>query len=417
LNSIIKNFFDKKSIKLFLEVIHDEEEYYSNFLKGTIEKDYIFGYIYGKLEEKNEKIMTLISKISQLVSNAEFQEYIICLEKNKIINEIRTLKEELKNNPKDKLKKYKLENNENYLQELNKKGFKAFEKFYKQVYLSFNNEKIFSFSCKEYITLKVCELLIKEIESIDKSYQFEFNNELEKFYLEHNINLQNDIQYKKYGLISITPEMEIKISNIPKIYDKRVKEYIWLNVKEEILKILEELRNKGFIKNLALRPHYKVEKDLGHIIIALEEMAFGKKFTLNIKELPSITQLYNIDYDNLWIKKDDKNIIFEEVLNIDEDLLKCKEYVVTQVLHLQYFEKNSKYFISHLDHEYIFYSKEEFKKRISNPDIKGKKFKTFKIDNSNIPIIVNGENILYKFLEYLFINVELLNEYFENVKR
>lgn len=417
MNNIIKNFFSEKEIKLFLEIIKEEDEYYNNLLKGIFKKDYPFGFIHGKLEEKDEKITILISKISQLFSNKKFKEYIVCLEKNKVISEIMILKDKLKNNPKDRLKKYNLKNNEKYLQELNKKAFKAFKEFYRQTYLSFNDKKIFSFSCKEYIALKVCELLIEEIESIDKSYQFEFNNELEKFYLEHNINLQNDIQYKKYGLISITPEMEIKISNIPKIYDKRVKEYIWLNVKEEILKIIEKLRSLNLIKDLALRPFCEIKKDLGDVSIALEEMVRGKKFTLNIKELPSITQLYNIDYDNLWIKKDDKNIIFEEVLNIDEDLLKCKEYVVTQVLHLQYFEKNSKYFISHLDHEYIFYSKEEFKKRISNPDIKGKKFKTFKIDNSNIPIIVNSENILYKFLEYLFINVELLNEYFENVKR
>ena len=72
-----------------------------------------------------------------------------------------------------------------------------------------------------------------------------------------------------------------------------------------------------------------------------------------------------------------------------------------------------------MDHEYIFYSLEEYVKRLSDIKQKGnilKRIKTFKIDNSKIPFILeDGMNVLLFFLNEYFKSEKLLLEYFQKI--
>ena len=93
--------------------------------------------------------------------------------------------------------------------------------------------------------------------------------------------------------------------------------------------------------------------------------------------------------------------------------------MVTQVIHCEYFKDSGSYFICHLDHEFIFYSIDEYEMRQRDPAQKGnarKRIKTFKIDKAMIPIS-NDSNVLFDILELKFKNKQLVREYFNKVQR
>jgi ribosomal protein S18 len=96
-----------------------------------------------------------------------------------------------------------------------------------------------------------------------------------------------------------------------------------------------------------------------------------------------------------------------------------RDIIVTQVVHLEYeLIGESNQHILHIDHEYIFYTEPEFYVRLNDHKQKGnfkKRHKTFKIDNSKIPFVLDGVFILYYVISKYFKNKELLKEYFSNV--
>ncbi|WP_412055168.1 hypothetical protein [Aeromonas sp. XH] len=88
---------------------------------------------------------------------------------------------------------------------------------------------------------------------------------------------------------------------------------------------------------------------------------------------------------------------------------------------IEYYLDNadSKYYIKHIDHEYIFYTMEEFIKRQYDHKQKGQAYsriKTFKIDESKIPLISsNCQMFVYMVLKSYFSNGELIDEYFSEI--
>ena len=210
------------------------------------------------------------------------------------------------------------------------------------------------------------------------------------------------------------------MSNIPKVYDKRINIYLLINeIKEDFLQFLKELKEQKYIVNMALRPEYiNVSPDLQDLCFGLEEKEFGKIFSFENLENPTITKLYSTNkYGNkLWVIIDEENIISEELL---EDFEIYGNSIVTQVIHLQYKKEEDNYIIYHIDHEYIFYTEDEYMKRENKSMQKGEartRFKTFKVDNSKIPFILNdGSFFLYKVLDTYFVNKDLIQEYFEDV--
>lgn len=247
----------------------------------------------------------------------------------------------------------------------------------------------------------------------------EENNILKKEYSFIN----EDDQYKKYGLIKLNENRVIEKNTLSPnsfpqyICDKRLKKYITIeDISCEMLVFLSELLEKKDIEELSLRVSIYTKLKDNHTQMLLEDKEFGKYFSFgNLKEILP-TKLYNMKNDELWINIDKKNITFEEIL---EDFENYGDYIVTQVVHCEYFEENQEFFINHLDHEYIFYTMEEYEERQNNINQKGngsKRVKTFKIDNSKIPFILDsGDNFLLKILNEYFKSKDLLEEYFQNI--
>ena len=85
-------------------------------------------------------------------------------------------------------------------------------------------------------------------------------------------------------------------------------------------------------------------------------------------------------------------------------------------MHLQYIEDEGKEFITHIDHEYVFYSENGIEAKRNSLKRKGESrtpYKTFKIDNAKIPYTTEtSENVLYKVLMAYFTKSDLVDEFF-----
>jgi hypothetical protein len=245
------------------------------------------------------------------------------------------------------------------------------------------------------------------------------NNKLEQTYLSKGISLKEiDSQYSKHKLLTIDENFTLSDSNIPKVYDRRIEEYVLINeISSELMAFFRKLMNQGLIGSIALRPEYSLSGiGISDLSITLEELERGEVFSFENLGVPSVTKLYSKYYDTLWIAIDDRNITFEEIL---QDFDVYEDSIVTQVVHLEYeTAENSEHEIAHIDHEYIFYTEDEFLERQGSYKQKGnarKRYKTFKIDSSKIPFLVDGVCVLYYIIGKFFKEKELLEEYFEEV--
>lgn len=195
------------------------------------------------------------------------------------------------------------------------------------------------------------------------------------------------------------------------------------------------MMSKGMINNLAVRllndSGYKGNISLEYLSEFLE---IGKPFDFVNLGNYSVSKLYSTltAYgDCLWVVTDPGNITFEELC---DDFVDFEGTIVTQVVHLQYKFLDGKTYITHLDHEYVFYTPEEYNNRIINATQKGtakQRMKSFKIDNSKIPfdfrcevsrknenghgLQVEKEQFLCYVLECYFKHKDLLNEYFQKI--
>lgn len=246
--------------------------------------------------------------------------------------------------------------------------------------------------------------------------------------------LNNKDQFFRYGIINITSKRTLfLLKSPPRIYDNLVDiTFIVKNVPLCLLRVFSDMKSKGMITDIAVRVANdtyfkgKIDEEL-----LTEEVELGRIF--NFADLGGciISKLYSEHYENcLWIMIDRDNITFEELC---EDFTEFNNMIVTQVIHLQYKCIKGVDYITHLDHEYIFYSIDEYEKRINNIYQKGeaqKRMKSFKIDNSMIPfhvkVCVKNENtdgiseknelFLYYVLDCYFKHKDLLSEYFYGVR-
>ena len=177
----------------------------------------------------------------------------------------------------------------------------------------------------------------------------------------------------------------------PRIYDSRIDKTLYLsNVSKELLNTFIELGVSKLYKKISLRVSnsklnifdgkYQEQK-------LLEAVERGKIFSIqNISDIP-VTKLYSVNYaDSLWIKSNDSEITFEELC---ENENRFNNSIITQVIHLNYLNKGNETFVTHIDHEFVFYSKSAYEKRKVNSDIKGDEYtrlKSFKIDKATIPM-------------------------------
>lgn len=380
--------------------------------------------------------------------NIEFKDLILELKKEELKNRIKEHKYRIEKNL-DKLNIMKeeiLENDEfiaeekrikNWNEEVHNKSIKELENLCKKI----NKENIYDFIIKkyndsfyafkrienitkvfnqeDYLCASILELLLKEIYKEEEPYYEinEKNNRLKETYE----FIDEDEQYKKYGLLKLNSNrnLEKPMLNSPPYYihDNR-KGYIVLDsrIPDEVLIKLYYLKQDNLITDLSLRANYYMKIQKCNIHAAFEEKAFGKYFSFeNLKNLIP-TKLYStVTNNSLWINIKNGSITFEELLD-DFEIEDEREFIKTQVIHCEYFEDKEEFYISHIDHEYIFYSFDEYEERIKDIEQKGnikKKLKTFKIDNSRIPFIIDNENILLFFLNQYFKSKDLLLEYFQ----
>ena len=200
-----------------------------------------------------------------------------------------------------------------------------------------------------------------------------------------------------------------------------------------MLEVFDRMRSNGMIGDLSLRLYnekgWQGRVQLEYIAEAVER---GQIFDLVNLRSYSVTKLYSTEYENcLWITIDSQNMTFEELC---KDFRIHNDTIVTQVVHLQYLIERNQFYITHLDHEYVFYTIEEYEKRQKDATQKGTarpRLKSFKIDNSRIPfdyrcdnarkdengnnLPIESEQFLCYVLECYFEHKELLREYFEKV--
>lgn len=240
-------------------------------------------------------------------------------------------------------------------------------------------------------------------------------------------------QFEKYGLLPIDSARELLELEPPRIYDKEIDKTLFIkNIPLHFLEQLSLLKNLGYVKDIALRVKnenpYEGKLSCSYLAEALER---GKYFSLSGLGEYSITKLYSEKYEDcLWITIDSRNITFEELC---QDFTIYENVVVTQVIHLEYQCKAQGAYITHLDHEYIFYTLEEYERRMKDNLQKGSgltRLKSFKIDHSCIPFNYkvevkrkdeNGEELLIErvqilsyILEIYFKHKDLLKEYFQS---
>ncbi len=253
------------------------------------------------------------------------------------------------------------------------------------------------------------------------------------------LSLYDDIfrknsQLRKYGLVPLDKDRELMVIDPPRIYDKSIDTTIFIKgVPKELLITINDLLSNDIIRDVSLRvsdyPIIEGKTEFQELSEALER---GKIFEMSDLGQQVISKFYSADYENcLWIIIDPDEMIFEE---LHQELDEYNDCIVTQMVHLKYLFEGTQYIITHLDHEYIFYSADEYIERLGNPRKKGeaaKRIKSFKIDNSCIPfdlkipfrnITEEGELMeekrelfLLYVLESFFVHKDLIREYFSSV--
>ncbi|ENV10530.1 hypothetical protein F966_00294 [Acinetobacter higginsii] len=235
-------------------------------------------------------------------------------------------------------------------------------------------------------------------------------------YKEIGIDIEKeDNEFFKYKLNSLNKSISIFCDkDNQRLIDSRLDVNFGINIPRFLLEALEQLYKDDIINKLAFRVD-SIQK----YFLTLDEFDYGAFLKGDIKDLPEISRFYELEsYENsLFIKhsKDKRHLTFEEIC---EDFELFNDDVVTQIVHLEYFEEDGRFYIKHIDHEYIIYTLDQYEKRKNNANIKGyKKVKTFKVDNSKIPFYYKykGKFILLIILESFFKHKLLIKEYFEKI--
>lgn len=236
----------------------------------------------------------------------------------------------------------------------------------------------------------------------------------ECYYREKNNAILNKCK-DNYGLVECNNAFEIKKSVRFKLHDKQNQSDLFISelIPDSFIGFLLNLRmNNQF--DLAVRPNYDICGANLHISFRIDEAVIrGKFFEGKLETIPELTLLLDYDLQDRFIVRIEEGIVFEELL--DEFIVDENSFIVTQGVHLQY-EKNV---ITHLDHEFFFYSIDSYEGKIEDLKKHGsakERYKTFKIDNARIPFDENiSNNILYKTLHTFFKNHSLIDEYFEKI--
>ncbi|PLR64779.1 hypothetical protein QCBJ_01590 [Pseudomonas sp. QC2] len=262
---------------------------------------------------------------------------------------------------------------------------------------------------------------------------------LYQFYKAADVDLlESDTQYSKYNLYSITADTELLIGLPSRILDLQRQVQLFINTPKHILELFERLRKDGLIEDLALltSDHSFLQTDKRYFVsfgieyiwqpltldnVVHQPIGAVARTILRTCDIsaegtalqPSVSTFYaQGSGDKIWCSITANSMTFEEVAQVPELLEDC---AVTQLIHLEYFVEDGRLHVSHIDHEYIFYTLEEFDLRGTDPSQKGnarKRLKTFKIDRSAIPFVLDdGTLFVHTLIDACFDKPYLLTDF------
>lgn len=277
--------------------------------------------------------------------------------------------------------------------------------------------------------------------ALDKKYNRAESKEnlIYQYYKNIGVDIEKtDQQFRKYDLYSVDSDSEIFVAMPSRIIDKKNDLQFIVEMQEALLQILVDSKQRGHIADLALlaRSQDPIES-AQHISILLG--------TYQAPTAPKIQNIYNANFpgviqdtiesvlvsedklfsskviykfheigcgDQVWVFSMGNSVEFEEILGDPEILDDC---VVTQMIHLEYVIDDGRIKISHIDHEYLFYSYEEFDRRLEDYNQRAgakKRIKTFKVDRSRLPLVFeDGTFFLYTVLDAYFTRAYFLQEF------
>lgn len=393
---------------LFKTCVEQENERLISIFQGNGYIQSFGGLVDYYRNQNNISSDIYMAKVSQLVNDSCFRDQVVELKKNTIQREIIQQKERKNKEPNNIINLYKLANNEKLLKVIDWDWIK--ENFYDC--LCDNFPTILS----DWKIVLLDDLYTEYKRSRNDPYEYSSENPLSQFYRAKGIDLKME---NNYGLFSVSDGFLLKANGLPKIYDTKNDTHIIIRfVSNDFVRYLAELKAKNDF-DIAFRPdYYLIGERIKDLSLILEGVIKGSAFNTCISQLPYLSQLidYSMPANYLIIKKEDADLTFEEMV---EDFEVYEDFIVTQVVHLQYIKDKEKEYITHLDHEYVFYDTESYEKKQSCLTIKGsarKRFKTFKIDNAKIEFATDANsNILFQTLKAFFKNDVLINEYFEKL--
>ncbi len=379
-------------------------------------KENTYGFNFTKQSdyERTKKVRKIISGLSED-------------EKMEIILEYMDWElKELKNKETDVIREKKIELLEKQIEDILDGNYDMYEEIRK---------------IKEYSSIEYSEQDILSMKILNMYYTLYRNNrdllydhQDDRILEIYNNEIAKEKQYKKYKLIEINEDRKLcTVGNPSYIYDKKIDYTMAIkNVPNQLVRELEKLYEEKKIGNLSFKvSNSQIYKGKRYSIF--EELDYGKVFDINNLEKNLISRLYDKKYNdcllvNIGESEDgQRSVIFEEMY---EDKIVCDCKIITQVVHLEYEKQNDKYYVTHFDHEFIYYTEEEYRERIKNPKKRGKKIKSFKADECCIPIdyIIKIKtltdtdemvSIEYSFFYYIlfsyFKHKNLLKEYFSKM--
>ncbi|MFW2526668.1 hypothetical protein, partial [Aliarcobacter butzleri] len=263
----------------------------------------------------------------------------------------------------------------------------------------------------------IVEILFKDYKS--KSTPFINFEEIENT-KKQLIDIYSPANYiDKYNLLKFSKSHNLYVSykEVSHIVDSEKQKYFYSDyISTIIFEVIKDLMEKKYLNDISFLVTY-IRNDC----VMLEEKEYGRLFSYDLKELPNISCFYdeNLSDNKLIIKKqieDSKISLTFETLK--DDFISQEEQIITNLIHLEIETINNEEFITHLDHEFILYKLDEYEDKINSYSKKGsKKIKTFKIDNSQIPLKYNykGTPILIHFIMEFLDNKELIAEYFSKI--
>lgn len=411
-------------IELLNEYMVTQQEYvYQGWLgegdewSGKKQADYMNGIVLGKFREQDSLTLKVLKE--GVTNQALYNEIRINLDHNKKMIENMETSDKIR---KVQLELYKIQKDELSIDLIDgwiRKNCKWMQE---------------DAEGRDYSEIRVLIYLYYSFENYNYQRKHPFCSELNELELIYGEVFDKNSQFYKYGIIPINDDRELIAIEPPRIYDRKIdKTFFVKNVPLNLLKTILGMMSCGIINDFSVRlfneSGYNGRMYCEYIAEALER---GKVFDfINLGDY-SISKLYSKEYENcMWVVTDSYNITFEE---LSEDFEIYNDMIVTQVVHLQYDMEGENAYITHLDHEYVFYTIDEYECRMSNITQKGtakKRMKSFKIDNSRIPFNYrcevlrkdeNGNDLPYEdeqflcyVLEYYFKHKDLLREYFQKV--